>query len=190
METLNKIKKISGEDADIGLNYGHYKPLAELINTHNLKVGVEIGCAYGNLAEHLLDNTGLKRLYSVDPYTFYTAMPGLENQEDYDCMYNYVVGKMYPKHSNRFSLRRTTSESALTGFKEEEIDFVFIDGDHSYEAVKKDIELYSTLLKPGAILSGHDITVFEGVDRSVKEYQQQTGKKLYTLPGNIWYFKM
>ncbi len=38
-----------------------------------------------------------------------------------------------------------------------EIDFCFIDGDHSYEGVKKDFEMYSHLVKKGGTIAFHDI---------------------------------
>ena len=38
-----------------------------------------------------------------------------------------------------------------------ELDFLFIDGDHSYEGVKQDYELYSPLVKKGGIIAFHDI---------------------------------
>jgi predicted O-methyltransferase YrrM len=37
------------------------------------------------------------------------------------------------------------------------IDFLFIDGDHSYLGVKKDFELYAPLVKRGGIIAFHDI---------------------------------
>ena len=37
------------------------------------------------------------------------------------------------------------------------IDFLFIDGDHSYRAVKRDFELYSPLVRKGGIVAFHDI---------------------------------
>jgi predicted O-methyltransferase YrrM len=39
------------------------------------------------------------------------------------------------------------------------IDFLFIDGDHTYEGVKRDFELYSPLVKKGGIIAFHDIAV-------------------------------
>jgi predicted O-methyltransferase YrrM len=36
------------------------------------------------------------------------------------------------------------------------IDVLFIDGDHSYEGVKKDFELYSTLMSEKGIIIIHD----------------------------------
>ena len=38
-----------------------------------------------------------------------------------------------------------------------QLDFLFIDGDHSYEGVKKDFEMYSSLVRRGGIVAFHDI---------------------------------
>lgn len=37
------------------------------------------------------------------------------------------------------------------------VDFLFIDGDHSYEGVKADFETYSRLVRPGGLIVFHDI---------------------------------
>jgi len=37
------------------------------------------------------------------------------------------------------------------------LDFIFIDGDHRYEAIKSDFNMYSQLVKPGGIIAFHDI---------------------------------
>ncbi|HYA79183.1 MAG TPA: class I SAM-dependent methyltransferase [Candidatus Nitrosopolaris sp.] len=39
----------------------------------------------------------------------------------------------------------------------EGIDFLFIDGDHTYDGVKTDFELYSALVRPGGLVVLHDI---------------------------------
>jgi len=39
----------------------------------------------------------------------------------------------------------------------EPIDFLFIDGDHTYEGVKKDFELYAPLVRKGGMIGFHDI---------------------------------
>ena len=41
--------------------------------------------------------------------------------------------------------------------KGKEIDFLFIDGDHSYNGVKKDFEMYSPLVRKGGLIVFHDI---------------------------------
>jgi len=37
------------------------------------------------------------------------------------------------------------------------LDFLFIDGDHTYEGVKRDFKMYSSLVKKGGIIAFHDI---------------------------------
>jgi predicted O-methyltransferase YrrM len=39
----------------------------------------------------------------------------------------------------------------------ENVDFLFIDGDHTYEGVKRDFEMYSPLVREGGIIALHDI---------------------------------
>ena len=39
----------------------------------------------------------------------------------------------------------------------EKIDFLFIDGDHTYEGVKKDFKMYTPLVRKGGIIAFHDI---------------------------------
>ena len=43
--------------------------------------------------------------------------------------------------------------------KNKQIDLLFIDGDHTYEGVKKDFEMYSPLVKKNGIIGFHDIVM-------------------------------
>ena len=54
---------------------------------------------------------------------------------------------------------KSTSVDAFYDFfirQDIKIDFLFIDGDHSYEGVKKDFELYSTILSEKGVIMLHD----------------------------------
>jgi predicted O-methyltransferase YrrM len=56
------------------------------------------------------------------------------------------------------------------------IDMVFLDGDHEYEAVKRDIALYRPFVRPGGILCGHDYWhdhagVIQAVNESVPMFK-------------------
>lgn len=42
------------------------------------------------------------------------------------------------------------------------LDLLFIDGDHSYDSVARDFELYSPLVRPGGLIAFHDITEGKG----------------------------
>jgi predicted O-methyltransferase YrrM len=47
-----------------------------------------------------------------------------------------------------------TLENLLAGNR---LDFLFIDGDHSLDGVRKDFEMYSPLVRPGGLIGFHDI---------------------------------
>jgi len=75
---------------------------------------------------------------------------GPNDLEDENSYYRYTF---HPR------LIKSTSEEAYYNFfvmQDIKIDFLFIDGDHSYEGVKKDFELYSTLLTDKGIIVIHD----------------------------------
>jgi cephalosporin hydroxylase len=71
----------------------------------------------------------------------------------------------FKKDSQKMFLLREDSHSEQTVEKlkkvlnGKKIDFLFIDGDHTYEGVKKDFELYSPLVGAGGIVAFHDIAV-------------------------------
>jgi len=46
--------------------------------------------------------------------------------------------------------------SLLQSLPDESYDFVYLDGDHSYEGVKAEIPLYWEKVKRGGVLAGHD----------------------------------
>lgn len=50
-----------------------------------------------------------------------------------------------------------TKEKVLNLLAGSKIDFLFIDGDHSYEGVKSDFEDFSSMVRPGGLVGFHDI---------------------------------
>jgi predicted O-methyltransferase YrrM len=73
------------------------------------------------------------------------------------------LDKLYKEH------RMTTNEAAHL-FEDESLDGVFIDANHTYKAVKKDIADWMPKVRKGGVLAGHDyIQTFEGVVRAVNE---------------------
>lgn len=90
-------------------------------------------------------------------------------------------------------------------------DLIFIDADHTYLAVKEDIELSLPKVKPGGILSGHDLETFEFVNTyteielktdHIKRPGQERGHHpgvsqavyekfgITDLIGKVWYVKV
>jgi predicted O-methyltransferase YrrM len=50
-----------------------------------------------------------------------------------------------------------TRDSVATLFGARQLDLLFIDGDHAYEGVRRDYELYAPLVRPGGLIAFHDI---------------------------------
>ena len=71
--------------------------------------------------------------------------------------------KAFARPEQTLHLLRTDSHLAETLeqvknlFASENIDFAFIDGDHTYEGVKSDFVSYAPLVRPGGIVAFHDI---------------------------------
>lgn len=61
---------------------------------------------------------------------------------------------------------RDTVGKLLTATRSKGIDLLFIDGDHRYEGVKKDFEMYSPLVNKGGLIVFHDVVahVVEGCE--------------------------
>ena len=73
------------------------------------------------------------------------------------------------------SSRKTTSLQAAQSFKDESIDFVFIDAAHSYRHIMDDIKAWYPKVKKGGVISGHDYMPthpksIPGVVRAVNEF--------------------
>ena len=86
--------------------------------------------------------------------------------------------------ADRSKLIEGDTVSAASHVADRSLDFVFIDADHSYTSVRKDIEAWRSKVKPGGWLGGHDYNhKFPGVVRAV---DFAFGRSVITLPGSIW----
>lgn len=76
--------------------------------------------------------------------------------------------RRFARSGQRLDLLRADSHDPGT-FKQvegllddEKLDFLFIDGDHSYEGVRQDFEMYSPLVREGGMIGFHDIAAPPG----------------------------
>ena len=69
---------------------------------------------------------------------------------------------------------------------QENIDFLFIDGDHSYEGVIADINAWFPKLNINALVLFHDVGWAEGVIRAIAEHVEPIAKKTGRLPNLYW----
>lgn len=138
--------------------------LLHLIEKYNFKVMAEVGVKFGRTTFFLLDNVPDLTIYSID--------------KDISMFYN---DEIKAKYKDRLIPIEGYSFDVANKLENNSIDLIFIDADHSYEAVKKDIVAYTPKLKENGILSGHDID-YPGVNKAVTELIQNFD----VGPNNVW----
>jgi hypothetical protein len=72
-------------------------------------------------------------------------------------------------------------------FDDNSLDFVYIDADHSYIAVKKDIAAWAPKMKKGGILAGHDYGSHESVRQAVQELLGDRANVWDEGYNKVWY---
>jgi len=129
-------------------------------------IGAEIGVLNGVNAENILKNLSVTKLYLIDPYKLYQEF-SRHNDKDMNEV-EVTAHKRLDRFAHRTVWIKKTSDEAVEDIKEK-LDFIYIDGNHAYEFVKKDMENYYSLLKEGGILAGHDIA-YKGVMTAFTEF--------------------
>jgi predicted O-methyltransferase YrrM len=88
----------------------------------------------------------------------------------------------------RGKILRGYSQDFVNSFEDESLDYIFIDGDHSYEGALRDCELFFSKIKNGGIFAGHDWS-FEGVQKAVNEFKDRNGSPNIRIVGvDVWYW--
>lgn len=134
--------------------------------------GVEVGAGGGWFSDKILSGSDLSRLYSIDPWG--RNIPGQRNQNGEE-WYLETVKTLIP-HGLRSVILRMLSEEAVKLFQDGSLDFVYIDANHDYFAVKRDISLWFPKVRSGGIFSGHDYCALHwGVPKAVDEFSAESG---------------
>jgi len=160
----------------------------------NLKdnlIGVEIGVYSGQNSESILKTLNIKKLYLIDPFKYdkdsmEESMPKLAKAKK-----RFL--KIIEKYKNKVVFFEKKSSEVFNEIPDD-IDFIYIDGDHSYEYANKDIENYYPKLKEGGVLAGHDFynglcLEHDGVVRAVIEFIKKNNLKLYVQYPDWWVVK-
>jgi len=136
-------------------------------------VGVEVGVFKGEHALKILNYLYISKLSLVDPWDDHIDYRTGElsfNKEEGDKMY-LQVSKTFSKFKNVEVIRMTSLEASKK-FENESLDFVYLDGDHSYEQVKIDLNSWYPKLKEYGVMCGDDYGHISGygVIKAVNEF--------------------
>lgn len=133
--------------------------LAYLFGDLGFKTGAEIGVERGKFSQVLLhSNPGLLMLHAVDAWALYEGyrerytMPLVENMEE-------EARLRLAAFEGRYNVIKAFSMDAVELFRDGELDFVYIDANHSFDYAVQDIIEWSRKVRPGGIVAGHDYVV-------------------------------
>ena len=118
-------------------------------------VFVEIGTHTGEFANYILSCSLNSKLYCIDPYISYGEYDDAINNITGDSVYNNTYNRLKSLYGERVIFIRKYSEDAVNDIPNE-IDFLYIDGNHRYTYVYKDLELYYNKVKPNCYIIGDD----------------------------------
>lgn len=133
--------------------------------------GAEIGVHRGEFSQQILNVAQPRRLFLIDPYrhfgdtahrpSLYGDLAG--SQDAMDARFEEVRARFAPQiEAGQVKMLRKLSAEAAAEIPDASLDFVYIDGDHLYEAVKADIQLYFAKVKPGGLIFGDDYELGSG----------------------------
>lgn len=141
---------------------------------HNA-IAVEIGVQGGGYAAFMLRKTNPQKLYLIDCWKHQDPQvyddPEANVSDD-------LQERLYQETKQRFAndprvvILRQYSKDAAAQFEDESLDWVYLDANHGYEAVKEDLALWWPKVRRGGILSGHDYAIRPsfGVVQAVNEF--------------------
>lgn len=179
-EALRQYKKATGKTAKFILEKDAPKIKSELLKNGKLyadresmllelakgTVAAEVGVQQGIFSQFILKNTDVKVLHLFDLSRSLIRRDVIE--------------------STRTKLHIGDSSKLLSQFAENTFDWIYIDADHSYQGVKKDIDAAISVLKPDGILFFNDYikwSVFEAIPYGVMPAVNEQINEGYNVVG-------
>ena len=141
------------------------KQLALVMRDMGFKIGVELGSRYGQSAIIWKEAMPDLDLTCIDPYEAYHHI----SQGRQDLVY---AGILENAKKFGFQVIRDRSLDAVEHFADKSLDFVNIDGDHTFDAAVQDIIKWAAKVREGGMILVHDYCTFEqsGVIKAVDAY--------------------
>jgi hypothetical protein len=134
----------------------------------------EIGVFKGEFSKVILEKLNPKELHLID--LFNGQMCSGDKDGNNVVWTNlgdeYLKLQAIYKNNKSVFLHQGFSQNILSNFNDRYFDLIYIDGDHSYEGVKRDLEISFNKIKKGGYICGHDYSkgMFPSVVNAVDEF--------------------
>lgn len=138
--------------------------LPKLTRAQGYTRGAEIGVWKGAFSASFCAANPKLHMLCVDPWLSYPAWLDTKNAMPYDqaqrlmqASYELACETLAPLNC---TIVRKFSAEAVADVLDRSLDFVYIDGNHVFDAVTEDLELWSPKVKRGGFVAGHDFRIF------------------------------
>ena len=121
---------------------------------------VEVGTCWGHFAEFLAEHTTLDKIYCIDPYKVYSNeiyCDALNRTTQQHLDEKFIKVKEKLSKIDKIEMRRLNSEKASFAFTDETLMFVYIDANHQFSEVLKDLCFWWPKVAPTGIIAGDDV---------------------------------
>jgi len=132
--------------------------IGKLLNALGYARGVEVGVQYGKYSRIILSTWG-GHLTMVDAWREFPKdqYVDLANVSETEHLRNMAWAvENVQAYMGRYEIVRALSVNAASRHGDRSLDFVYLDADHSYEGVLKDLEAWRPKVRPGGMMCGHD----------------------------------
>ena len=162
--------------------------LEDRFNKDSQLSGVEVGVRHGENAKRLLQEFPSLVLVLVDPYCAYQDVEEFYTEEK-----QLVIEQAAHKNLQEFEGQTIWVKSSSVSAAYHLIstyDFIFLDGNHSYDAIRQDMALWWDHVAPGGFLMGHDYSM-DGVTKAVNEFATVLNVSFKTsdTEADVWWIK-
>lgn len=189
-DTAEQLAAIWGLPSAAGRREVHVgrSDLARAFARLGFTVGAEIGVWEGRFAETLCRSIPSLHLLCVDSWAPEPNYPHFKNDAVHlDAAYHRARARLATFNVRILRRRSTVAAGEVT---DGSLDFVFIDANHSYDAVMADLDAWGPKVRRGGIVAGHDYRdvpakPFIQVKRAVDDYVlRRQIEGLYALTGD------
>jgi len=163
---------------------------SDIINKNNYKIVAELGIGYGTHARYILThNKDIQKLILIDPMKFYEndafaddvqSKIQYQNMNNFDRLYELINQDLSFEKDKYTWIRKESGQITNEDIQDNYLDAIFIDGDHSYNAVINDLTKFWPKVRSGGQILGDDYYMHQ-VARAVNDFSNKIGVKFDLL---------
>ena len=146
------------------------------------RYGCEIGVYQGRFSRRIMQKWDGERLYLIDRWLKVEEYGLFDRytQKDID---KFILATLsgISKYRDKCSLLVMSSLDAARLFPDDYFDFIYIDADHDYTAVKADLLAWWPKLRRGGLFCGHDYHMYGQINTDVKKAVDEFAGNKYNV---------